>query len=150
MNTVDERIIRFTEKNHVLTLATSNGEVPYCCSIFYVFDPGRCCFYFMSSVDTKHIQHATVQPLVAGTVVPGDTGIAKIQGIQFTGKFYSPQGEELNQAKKTYLKNFPMARLFDSEFWGVEMDYIKMTDNTLGFGKKIIWNRVASEEEVNK
>lgn len=102
----------------------------------------------MSSPDTKHIQHATLQPFVAGTIVSGDTTIAKIQGIQFTGKFYQPENEEMDEAKKTYLKKFPMARLFDSALWAVETDYIKMTDNTLGFGKKILWNRTLSEQEA--
>ena len=148
MNPVDERISTFIQKNQVLTLATSDGEAPYCCSIFYVFRAEKCCFYFMSSRETKHIQQAIRQPLVAGTIVPGDTSIAKIQGIQFTGIIDQPQNEELGEAKKIYLKKFPIARLFDSDFWSVEIDSIKMTDNTLGFGKKILWNKVSAEQEV--
>jgi uncharacterized protein YhbP (UPF0306 family) len=148
MNPVSERIISFILKNHVMTLATSEGKAPYCCSIFYAFDPGKCCFYFMSSAESKHIQQAILQPLVAGTIVPGDTTIAKIQGIQFTGTCCQPDDKEMEEAKKIYLKKFPLARLFDSSIWEVEIDYIKMTDNTLGFGKKILWNRILSEQEV--
>lgn len=148
MNPVNERIIKFIEKNQVMTLATCDGAAPYCCSIFYVFHAEKCCFYLMSSADTKHIQHAMKHPLVAGTIVSGDTSIAKIQGIQFTGKIYQPNGDELSEAKKFYLKKFPMAHLFDSDLWAVEMDFIKMTDNTLGFGKKILWNRISENVEV--
>ena len=148
MNEISERIIRFIGDNRVMTLATSENNAPYCCSIFYVFDPEECNFYFMSSVETKHIHQASWQPLVAGTIVPGNTSIAKIQGIQFTGIFFQPEDIEREKAKKMYLRKFPMARLIDSEIWMIEVETIKMTDNTLGFGKKILWNRILRAVEA--
>ena len=138
MNPVDESIVKFILKNQVLTMATCDGTTPYCCSIFYFFDLHRGCFYFMSSKETKHIQHAIKQSSVAGTIVSGNTNTTNIQGIQFTGRFYQPEEEELGKAKKGYLKKFPMALLFNSVLWAIEMELIKMTDNTLGFGKKIL------------
>ncbi len=38
--------------------------------------------------------------------------------------------------------------LMETNLWIVELTYIKMTDNRLGFGKKLIWKKdgnVASE-----
>jgi uncharacterized protein len=34
---------------------------------------------------------------------------------------------------------FPVAALMDTRLWIVRLTFIKMTDNRLGFGKKLIW-----------
>ena len=34
---------------------------------------------------------------------------------------------------------FPVAALMDTRLWILKLTHIKMTDNRLGFGKKIIW-----------
>ncbi|MGD0342664.1 MAG: hypothetical protein ABSA76_13260 [Bacteroidales bacterium] len=47
------------------------------------------------------------------------------------------------KAKNAYLKKFPVAALMDTRLWIVELTYIKMTDNRLGFGKKLIWTHDA-------
>ena len=39
-----------------------------------------------------------------------------------------------------YLKRFPYAALAELTLWAIRPDYMKLTDNTLGFGKKLIWN----------
>jgi uncharacterized protein YhbP (UPF0306 family) len=65
--------------------------------------------------------------------------IGKIRGIQFQGLVSEPEGEDLPLAKSAYLKRFPVAMLMDTHLWMVELTHIKMTDNKLGFGKKIIW-----------
>jgi len=149
MEKINERIVHFIQKNKLLSLATTDGEAHYCCSIFYAFEEESGRLYFMSSPGTKHIQHAIKQSRVAGTIASANISIAKIQGIQFTGTFYQPAEGEFKLAKKIYLNQFPMARLMDGEVWGIEVDYINMTDNTLGFGKKIVWNRVGEEELVD-
>jgi uncharacterized protein YhbP (UPF0306 family) len=50
-----------------------------------------------------------------------------------------PEGELLARAKSGYLKRFPVAILMDTRLWIVKLTCIKMTDNRLGFGKKIVW-----------
>ena len=50
--------------------------------------------------------------------------------------------EHLEKAKKVYLKRFPFAALMDTTLWLVIIDYLKMTDNSFGFGKKMVWERV--------
>ena len=147
MNRIEERIEKFILNHHLLTLATTEEQLPYCCSVFYVFNPDRGNFYFMSAPETKHIGHALTQPMVAGTIVLGDVSIAKIQGIQFTGRFFKPEGVEFDEAKSLYLKKFPIAHFLPSSLWAIEPDTFKMTDNTLGFGKKILWRRF---EEVSQ
>jgi len=34
-----------------------------------------------------------------------------------------------------------VAMLMDTTLWAVDLTHIKMTDNRLGFGKKIIWEK---------
>ncbi len=43
--------------------------------------------------------------------------------------------------KSLYLKKFPYAALADLNLWRMEAETMKLTDNTLGFGKKLIWQR---------
>ena len=57
------------------------------------------------------------------------------------GLIREPSGEELSRAKKIYLRRFPYAALAEVHLWVIRLDYIKLTDNRLGFGKKIIWEK---------
>jgi len=50
-----------------------------------------------------------------------------------------PEGDLAEKAKVAYLKRFPVAILMKTNLWVVKVRYIKMTDNRLGFGKKLIW-----------
>ena len=45
------------------------------------------------------------------------------------------------QASSFYHKKNPAAMTVSGDMWIVRIDNIKMTDSTLGFGKKITWNR---------
>jgi hypothetical protein len=65
--------------------------------------------------------------------------IGKIRGIQFQGIVSKPGGELLSKAKRAYLLRFPPAVLMNTHLWVVKLTLIKMTDNRLGFGKKLIW-----------
>jgi uncharacterized protein YhbP (UPF0306 family) len=67
--------------------------------------------------------------------------LARLQGIQFTGRFFKPDEEILHEAKKIYLRKIPAATFMPSSLWGIEVDFIKMTDNALGFGRKLTWSR---------
>lgn len=137
----ERRIIRFLRKHHVLTIATSvNGE-PWCANCFYVFLPERNALVFTTSHDTRHGREFLLNSLVAGSVVLETKIIGKIRGVQFQGKATEPEGELLAEAERAYLKRFPVAMLMETNLWIVELTYVKMTDNRLGFGKKLIWKK---------
>ena len=61
-----------------------------------------------------------------------------------------PVGELTEKTKKAYMKRFPFARLMKTNLWILELNYIKMTDNLLGFGKKLIWEKEAGEHIESK
>lgn len=138
---MDKKIIKYITSNKVLTIATSVNEKPYCAICFYVFDKARNTLIFLSDDTTKHISDALKNGFVAGTITTEVTSVAKIQGIQFEGVFVNPSKEQADDFYKIYYEKFPFARAKPSPIWGVELSAIKMTDNTLGFGKKTIWSK---------
>jgi uncharacterized protein YhbP (UPF0306 family) len=139
MNQPDKRITEFIKKHHVLTLATSNENNPWCANCFYVWLDNENCFVFTTDPVTKHGSDAIKNPQVAGSVVLETSVVGKVQGIQFTGTMKVPEGDLAEKAKVAYLKRFPVAILMKTNLWVVKAGYIKMTDNRLGFGKKLIW-----------
>ena len=141
MQTPDPKIISFLKKHHVLTLATVSDGQPWTSNCFYAFMEDSMSFVFTSGHETRHIQEVTQNPKVAGNVVLETSIIGKIQGVQFSGTLELAANEKLVAAEKIYLKRFPFAALMDTTLWILQIDYLKMTDNRLGFGKKLIWER---------
>jgi len=141
MQPVDDRIITFIKEHHILTLAVSRNNIPYCATCYYAYLPEENLFVFTSGHDTRHIRDVTEgdNHQVAGTIALETRIVGKIRGIQFTGVIHELTGEELKKAKSVYLKRFPVARLVTVHLWKLEPDFIKMTDNRLGFGTKLIW-----------
>lgn len=142
MQTPDPKIITFLNKHHVLTLATVSGDQPWVANCFYAFVEEQMSFVFTSGYETRHIQEAILNKKVAGNVVLETGIIGKIQGIQFSGTMELIEGEALGGASTAYLKRFPFAALMDTTLWLLPIDYLKMTDNRLGFGKKLVWKRM--------
>ena len=145
MNEIDKRIIEFINKHHVLTLATSRNNIPYSANCFYVYFKDENMLVFTTDHKTKHAQDAIIQANVAGSIVLETNVVGKIQGVQFQGKMYEPKEELLKRVKARYLKRFPVAMLMKTNLWVVDLSFLKFTDNRLGFGKKLIWGKEASE-----
>jgi len=136
---VDSRIIKFFRKHHVLTIATTVDNEPWCANCFYVYLEEENALVFTTDIDTRHGKELIKNPNVAGSVVLETMVIGKIRGVQFQGIVSEPEGELLSKAKWAYLKKFPPAALMDTHLWIVRLTLIKMTDNRLWFGKKMIW-----------
>jgi uncharacterized protein len=136
---IDRRIIKFFRKHHVLTIATTIDNEPWCANCFYVYMEDENSLVFTTGGDTRHGKEFAGNPKVAGSVVLETLIIGKIRGIQFQGIVSEPEGDLLSAAKSSYLKRFPIAALMDTRLWVVKLSYIKMTDNRFGFGKKLIW-----------
>jgi uncharacterized protein YhbP (UPF0306 family) len=115
-------------------------NTPWCASCFYVYSEEEDALIFTSDDNTRHGKEFEINSNVAGAVVLETSVIGKIQGIQFSGVVSRPDDETLKKVKKTYLKRFPVAALMNTSLWIVRLNHIKMTDNRLGFGKKLIWN----------
>ena len=136
MNCDLDKISSFLDEHHVLSLGTSDGSELSVCSLFYTFSKEKISFIVASSDDTLHINHINQNKNIAGNILLETKSIGKIQGVQFRGEFSILEDSEL---KKLYFKQFPHAIVMKPKLWQIKVDYFKMTDNRLGFGKKIIW-----------
>ncbi|MBS4014143.1 MAG: pyridoxamine 5'-phosphate oxidase family protein [Bacteroidetes bacterium] len=139
MNTVPEKIIKFIKKHHLLNLSTVDQDGTWSCSCFYAYLPEENMLIITSDNSTKHIKNLSFSNKVSGTIALETKIIGLIRGIQFAGEIKKLEGNELKIAEKAYLKRFPIARLMETTLWSISPKIIKMTDNRLGFGKKLIW-----------
>ena len=135
------RMVKFLQRHHVMTLATCNDNRPWCCQCFYAYVERLCGLVFASDTATRHISEATQQPYVAGSIVLETKVVGKLQGIQLEGKMIEADGELLKEIQTAYTKRFPFALLMDTKLWFLEPTSLKMTDNLLGFGKKLYWRK---------
>ncbi len=131
-----EKITTFLKQHHVMSLASIYGNQISVCNLFYTYLEDKKIFLVASSEDTTHIRYILQNSKVAGTVVLETKEIGKIQGLQFRGEFVPLDDKCL---KKKYFKAFPYAIAMCPKLWQIKVDYFKLTDNRLGFGKKIIW-----------
>ena len=139
--TPDQKIYSFIEKHHVLSLATSiNGQV-YMANCFYIFNNESNEFIFTSSIETRHAKEMIENPKVALSIVLETKTIGKIQGLQITGIANKLEGSSEKKAKRQYLMKYPYAILKTETMWSISVEFFKLTDNRLGFGKKIIWDK---------
>ncbi|QOP40671.1 pyridoxamine 5'-phosphate oxidase family protein [Sulfurimonas marina] len=131
-----EKIEAFIEQHHVLTLATCDQECVSACSLFYAYDKEKKIFVVASSDDTLHIEQIQKNNRIAGNILLETKEIGKIQGLQFRGIFKQNNSKEFSHL---YFKQFPYALALNPKLWNIEVDFFKLTDNRLGFGKKVIW-----------
>lgn len=135
-----QKITAFIQKHHVLTLATSVENQACCANCFYAFDKETQSLIFSSDMHTKHAQQAVNNSLVAASIVLETKIVGKIQGLQCTGSMNICESSDTS-AQKIYLKKFPYAALAETTLWRLRINHAKLTDNTLGFGTKLIWER---------
>jgi uncharacterized protein YhbP (UPF0306 family) len=128
-------------RHHLLSIATVSDRGPWCASCFYAWDEENNTLVITTDTYTKHGKEFLDNPHVAGTIALETKRIGRIRGIQFTGTVSEPAGDALKRARTVYLKRFPFALLADLHLWIIAPEEIKLTDNRLGFGKKILWNR---------
>ena len=136
---IDRRIVKFLKKHHVLTIATSVDNKPWCASCFYVFLEKENALVFTSDLTTRHGREFLMNNLVAGTVALETMITGMIRGVQFEGSVAEPGPDLEDITRNAYLKKFPVAMLMETHLWILRLTHIKYTDNRLGFGKKLIW-----------
>lgn len=137
MEAMEERIVKFIKRHHVLTLATTVDGTPYCAACFYAYDAERNLLIFTSDNHTRHATEMAANARVACAITLETRIVGRVEGVQICGT--ARQGDE--QARRSYIKRFPYAAAAPLQIWVVEPNFVKLTDNTLGFGKKLIWRK---------
>jgi len=171
---MDQRITRFLKHHHVLTLSTISELGTWTAHCFYAFIPENQALVFTTDHETRHGREMLQNPNISGGIMLETKVIGKIRGIQLTGRAlplstcHSREGGDLegfvtpakagapslrerssagaSEGRTAYLKRFPFALAVKLDLWILYIDYIKMTDNRLGFGKKLEWRREAVKD----
>lgn len=138
---MDKIIEKFLRRHHLLSLAVQDTSGIWCANLFYVYND--CELIFFSSPATRHIKSAQANSHVACTIATSNKIVAKLRGVQIEG-ILKPAPKAVY--RPIFLKKFPAAAFWDEELWVVEITTVKYTDNTLGFGKKLYWDRNSSPE----
>lgn len=133
---MDERIEKFIKKRHGLTLATTVNNLPWVAHAYYAVAKDGA-LIFTSSDQTRHIIEALQNPRVAVGIMLDTKVVGRVQGVQIEGELKG----EADGDKMQYLKRFPYAATMIGQLWRVEIITAKFTDNTLGFGTKLHYDK---------
>lgn len=134
-------ISRYLKKQHVLSLCAGSAQELWCANCFYVFDQQRVALWIMTEPDSQHGELMQQQSQVAGTINGQPKSVLLIKGVQYCGQISRLSGEPEVIARAAYCRRFPVAKKVSAPLWEIRLDKLKMTDNALGFGKKLLWQR---------
>lgn len=140
---IDPKISAFIKKHHVFTLATSRDNIPWVAHCFYAFLEKEACLVFTTDPETRHGMEMMDNAQVACGIAWETKLVGQVRGAQITGKAIKAEDSSIKNIKTAYLKKFPYAAAVKLDLWVLEIERIKYTDNRLGFGKKIFWERDA-------
>ncbi len=142
-----ERIARFLDENHVMSLATAGPLGPHAASLFYARD--RLGLLWVSDPNSRHSRDLEADARVSATVAPDTADYALIRGAQIHGAAHrvtdlDERGRFLALLVQRYSflarpKDAPakMAAAFDSAaVYRLEPARVVLIDNSLGFGHK--------------
>lgn len=130
------KISEFISSKHLLSLAVvADDGMAYAASCFYAFSPDDGMLYIAGDEDSIHMSAALKSGAAAGTIALDTKIVGRIQGIQFRSKV------EVARTNTIYLRRFPYAAAMSPKVFSLSLEWVKFTSNTLGFGKKLIWQR---------
>jgi uncharacterized protein YhbP (UPF0306 family) len=141
MTRFPKSIQQFLQRQHILTLCVHAPEKIWAANCFYVFDVKAEAFYILSKLETEHAVMMLHSPQVVGTVNVDTTVVSQIQGIQYKATAMQLTGNVMQGAYEQYYAQFPFAQVMPAPIWRLGLTYIKFTDNTKGFGSKIVWEK---------
>ena len=139
---MNEKITAFISKQTCgnLCCVDKDGK-PWCFSFFYAFNKAEGLLYYKSSEDTRHSGIIMKNPFVAGTILPDKLSLLQIKGVQFEGTVIPFEDLLAKGAYSAYHKKFPFSIAMPGQIWTIRLEEIKYTDNSIGFGTKLKWNR---------
>ena len=139
---MNETIMRFLQKQHCATICCIDEQgKPYCFTCFYAFNSEKGLLYFKSSAASHHSILLKINPCIAGTVLPDKLSLVLVKGVQLDGVVLDKKHPFSELSSPIYYKKHPLAFAITGEIYTIQVSHIKMTDSSMGFGKKITWNR---------
>jgi len=141
---LNEDICSFITGNKIAALCCADSDNrPYCFHCFYVFDVKNQLLFFKSSAQTRHAAILSENPAIAGSILPQKLEFLALKGIQFTGNVLYTAIPDHIDPESFYHKRLPLALTKPGKVYCIQLETIKMTDNTRLFGKKSEWRRQA-------
>lgn len=146
-------IARMLAGHNTLTLATVRDGAVWAASVFYASD-GDFNLYFVSDHRTRHAQDMVANPRVALAINADVDNWNEVRGLQVEGQAGKVEGAERAKALALYLAKFASVkalfetpksadeqtiaqRLKNTDFWRVTPRFIRLIDNSRGFGFRI-------------
>src|ERR1017187_86721 len=140
---MNETIIHFLQQQTCATICCVNEQgKPYCFSCYYAFNREEGLLYFKTSAESHHSVLMNKNPSIAGTVLPDKLNTVLAKGLQFEAIVLDEQNPLVRHALGSFLAKHPMALVIPGEIRTIQINSIKMTDNTKIFGGKITWSRL--------
>lgn len=145
---MQKEITNFIKENRIATICCiDDNNKPYCFHCFYAFDEKNHLLIFKSSSGSSHSQFLAENRNISGSILPEKPEFLAMKGIQLTGTIlYKDLQGQINPAVY-YHKKFPLALAKSGNVWCVELERVKMTDNTTIFGKKLNWTKEKIPQE---
>ena len=136
-----ETISSFITKHTLSSVCfvTAEGS-PHCISCFYAFHEKTGTLIYKSSKGTLHDDLVLTGAPVSGTILTMDKSVFHAKWIQLWGRLLA-EADLTALQKALYLKAFPIALGMPGYNWGIAIDKIKFTDNTIKIGHKEHWER---------
>jgi hypothetical protein len=139
-------ICQYLVRHTTLSLATCCDSRPWSTDLFYASDDS-CQLYFVSSVTTRHCQDIAVNPHVSVSISEQVAGWKEIKGLQLDGVAGVVSGADRDGVTELYFTKFPALKklhyaseilnLFrKSSFYRISPKWIRLIDNSKGFGHK--------------
>jgi uncharacterized protein YhbP (UPF0306 family) len=135
-------ITSFITENKIAAICCTDLDgKPYCFHCFYVFDEKNQLIFFKSSALSVHSQMIVKNPVIAGSILPQRIDLMALKGIQFTGSVLEEDIPGEINPESFYYKRLPLGLTKPGKVYCIQLDTIKMTDNSSIIGKKRNWNR---------
>ena len=138
------RFRRFMADHTTITLATvtSSGH-PQATSLFFA-EEENLSLIFVSEPTVRHSRNLEGQPWVSATIAADGQAWDRIQGLQLDGKCRLLHEQEVEAAWTIYSTKYPFVlqneqlgqRIRKSGFYCLRPTWIRLVDNTRGFGFK--------------
>lgn len=129
-----------------MTLATSDPEGnPHAAPVYFVHDD-EMRLYFFSEANSQHSRNITQNPKVAAAIYPECEGWRDIKGLQLRGELCLVEStQEWDSAWARYQVKFPFVRSLKAvvarnQLYVFIPSWIRLVDNSQGFGYKEEWN----------
>ncbi len=134
----------FLGRHNVLTLAYQDSQGIGACAVWFAVDD-HLHLHFLSSPKTRHGQALKAGAQVAFTVQKDEQDWRSIQGVQGIGLCSMTPADLIDSAWQVYTNRFPFvtrqfpdlrAALGSAALWRIVPGWMRLIDNTKGFGHK--------------